>query len=300
MKILVTGGSGFIGSHLVDALVSDGNDVKVLDINLDVPWKNPNAEYIKADIVKNDISDYFSWVDVVFHLAADPMVDKSAINPENTFNTNVVGTYRVLEACRKNKIKHILFTSTSTVYGEAKVIPTPEDYPTYPISNYGASKLANEAFISSYAYTYGFKASIFRLANIFGERSTHGVMFDFYHKLMKNPNQLEILGDGKQEKSYLHVSDCVNAMLTVWKKQEKQVDYFNVGSDEKIIVDEIARQMSKILGLNPTFKYTGGKRGWVGDVPVMMLDISRLKTLGWKPNISFEEGLKRYIQWLGK
>jgi len=300
MKILVTGGTGFIGSHLVDKLIDEGHEVIVLDINLNVDQKNPKATYIMADIVKDDLNSYFEEVETAFHLAADPMVNTSAIEPKKSFDTNVIGTFRVLEACRKNKVKQIVFTSSSVVYGEAKIIPTPEDSHLGPISNYGASKLSNEAYISSYAHSYGIKASIVRLANIFGERSTHGVMFDFYHKLKNNPNRLEILGNGEQEKSYLHVLDCVDAIITVWKGQEKIVDYFNIGSHEKTKVKEIANLMNKYLGINPSFEYTGGKRGWIGDVPIMLLDTKKLESLGWKNKISFENGVMRYISWLKK
>lgn len=300
MKIAVTGGAGFIGSHLSDALVSEGHEVYVID-NLasgskaNVPEK---AVFMKRDI-RNDLSMELEGIDTVFHLAADPDVRVSAVEPKNSFDVNVAGTFSILESCRKADVKRFVFPSTSTVYGEAKVIPTPETHPCIPISNYGASKLACEAYVSSYAASYGIKGTSLRLANIFGERSTHGVMFDFYNKLKKDPKKLEILGDGKQDKSYLHVSDCVGAFLTVWKNQKAQYDVFNVGSREKHNVDELARTMSKALGMNPKFAYTGTPHGWVGDMKLMLLDTRKIEELGWGPKIGFEEGVKRYLGWLG-
>jgi UDP-glucose 4-epimerase len=252
---------------------------------------------MKRDI-RNDLSMELEGMDAVFHLAADPDVRVSATNPGNSFDINVAGTFSILESCRKADVKRFVFPSTSTVYGEAKVIPTPETYQCVPISNYGASKLACEAYISSYAASYGIKGTSLRLANIYGERSTHGVMFDFYNKLKKDPKKLEILGDGKQDKSYLHVSECVGAFLTAWKNQKAQYDVFNVGSREKHNVDELARTMSKTMGLNPRFAYTGTPRGWVGDMKLMLLDTGKIEGLGWAPKTGFEEGVKRYLSWL--
>ncbi len=238
--------------------------------------------------------------DAVFHMAADPDVRSSARIPTKSFNLNVIMTFRLLEACRKGDIKHLVFASTSTVYGDADVIPTPEDYPCEPISNYGASKLACEAYCSAYAHSYGMKATMVRYANIFGERSSHGVMYDFYNKLKKNPKKLEILGDGKQTKSYLHVDDCVSATLTAFEKQDKIHDIFNVGSSEKHNVDEIAKLVCDAMKLKPEFKYAGGTRGWTGDVKLMLLDVNKIESLGWKQKISFQEGVKRYVKWLSK
>ncbi|MDD5171625.1 MAG: NAD-dependent epimerase/dehydratase family protein [Candidatus ainarchaeum sp.] len=299
MKIAVTGGAGFIGSHLSDALLSEGHEVYVID-NLssgskeNVPEK---AVFMKRDI-RNDLSMELEGVDAVFHLAADPEVRSSATNPKNSFDINVSGTFSVFEACRQADVKSIILASTSTVYGDAKVIPTPEDHPCIPISNYGASKLACEAYVSSYAASYGMKGTSLRLANIFGERSNHGVIFDFYHKLKKNPNSLEILGDGKQDKSYLHVSDCISAILTAWKNQKAQYDVFNVGSKDKVNVDSLARLVCEIMEVEAKFSYTGTKRGWTGDVPLMLLDVSKLEKLGWKQKVSFESGVERYLEWL--
>ena len=296
MKTIVTGGCGFIGSHLVERLVEEEHEV--ISIDNASTYLNKKAENIKKDIARDKIIDHFQGVETVFHLAADPFVDKSAENPKKSFEDNVIGTFNVLEACRKSNVKQIVFTSTSTVYGEAKVMPTPEDYPLGPISNYGASKVAGEAYISSYAGSYGIKGTNLRLANIFGPRSTHGVMYDFFHKLKKDPKKMEILGDGKQEKSYLYVSDCIEAITVAWKKQKKVVDYFNVGSEEKTTTNEVAKLVCKKLNKSPKFEYTGGKRGWTGDVPVMLLDCSKLKKLGWSPKVGFEQGVKKYLEWM--
>jgi len=301
MNIAVTGGAGFIGSHLVDKLVAEGNEVLVID-NLCSGKKeqvNKKSKFIQKDI-RSDLVSELQGIDALFHLAADPEVRTSAENPKNSFDINVIGTFSILEACRKADVKNFILTSTSTVYGEPSVIPTPEIHHCAPISNYGASKLACEAYLSSYASTYGIKGTNLRFANIFGERSTHGVMFDFFHKLKKSPETLEILGDGKQAKSYLHISDCIAATLTAWKKQKIQYDVFNVGSKDKVTVNSLARLMCEIMELEPDFRYTGTKRGWKGDVPVMLLDVNKLEALGWKQQTPFEEGVQRYIEWLGK
>jgi len=301
MKVAVTGGAGFIGSHLTDALISEGHGVTVID-NLSsgkIEYVNKKAKFFKKDI-RNDLSNDLENIDCVFHLAADPDVRSSAIKPTVSYDINVAGTFSVLESCRKADVKQVVFTSSSVVYGNASVLPTPEDYPCTPISNYAASKLSCEAYLSSYAHSYGIKSTCLRLANIYGERSTHGVMVDFFNKLQTNPNELEILGNGKQDKSYLHVSDCVSAILTAWKKQKPIYDAFNVGSKDKMTVDTLAKSMCKQLGKSPKFRYTGTKSGWVGDVPLMLLDIKKLEKLGWKPQVSMQDGLRRYLDWLGK
>src|SRR5208283_3708588 len=299
MRVIVTGGAGFIGSHLADSLVSAGHEVIILD-DLSAGKKdyiNKKASFFQKDI-RTDLSREFSGADTVFHFAADPDVRASATKPTASFDINVFGTLNVLEACRKADVKHVVFPSTSTVYGDTNVIPTPETHSCAPISNYGASKLACEGYLSSYSATYGIKSTALRFANIVGERSTHGVMFDFYNKLKRNPKEMEILGDGKQDKSYLHVSDCVDGVLAAWKKQAKVYDVFNVGSQEKHTVNEIAQAMFKALEVKPKIIYTGTPRGWVGDMKVMLLDTKKLEKLGWKPRIGFEDGVKRYVRWL--
>ena len=301
MRIVVTGGAGFIGSHLTDRLIKQDHEVTVID-DLSSGKKenvNPDSVFVPKDIGTENVKNELIEADAIFHLAADPDVRSSARIPTKSFNHNVLLTFRLLEVCRKADIKHIIFASTSTVYGDADVIPTPEDYSRQPISNYGASKLACEGYLSSYAHSYGIKATILRYANIFGERSNHGVIYDFFHKLKKNPKELKILGDGNQDKSYLHVKDCVSATVNAFEKQEKIYDVFNVGSTEKHKVTEIAKYVCSAMKLKPEFRYTGGTRGWVGDVKLALLDVEKIESLGWAQKISLKEGIKRYVKWLG-
>ncbi len=299
MRVAVTGGAGFIGSHLADSLIAEGHSVLVID-DLSSGRKeyvNPKAEFVQKDI-RDDLTDVLKGVETVFHLAADPDVRSSSANPRKFFDINVNGTCSVLEACRKNNVNHFVLASTSTVYGETDIIPTPETHHCAPISIYGASKLACESYLSAYSSTYGIRGTTLRYANVFGERSTHGVMFDFYHKLKKDSSRLEILGNGKQTKSYLHISDAVSATLLAWKKQEKNYDVFNVGMLDKRTVTELAESECKALGANPEFAYTGSERGWAGDVKCMLLDPSKLESLGWKAETGFDEGIKKYVEFL--
>ncbi len=293
MKVTVTGGAGFIGSHLVDRLISQGNEVIVID-NLSSGKmgfirehiKNPNFKFIRLNLLEAEkLTKAIHDSEVMYHLAANPDVRLGAENTRLHLEQNIIATYNVLEAMRKNKQQSIVFTSTSTVYGEALVIPTPEDYgPLIPISLYGASKLACEALITSYCGSFDMKSWIFRFANIVGERSTHGIIVDFIDKLNNNPNSLEILGDGQQRKSYLHVSDCVDAILFAVEKSNEMANIFNIGSGDAITSKEIGEIVVSEMGLKDvTFTYTGGKRGWVGDVPRMLLSTEKLQKLGWKP-----------------
>ena len=298
MKILVTGGAGFIGSHLVDRLVETDN-VTVID-NLSSgkrEFVNEKALLIKEDLLNSDkICKHFKNIDIVYHLAANPDVRVGAENTRIHLEQNIIVTYNVLEAMRKNNVKKIVFTSSSTVYGYAPM-PTPEDYgPLKPESLYGASKLACEALISSYCYTFHMQSWIFRFANIIGERSTHGVIYDFINKLKKNPEELEILGNGKQEKSYLHVKECIDAMIFAVKNSNENVNIFNIGSEDTISVTDIAKIVSEKMNLNPEFKFTGGERGWKGDVPKMQLSIKKLKALGWRPRYNSEIAIRKTVE----
>ncbi len=262
MKCLVTGAAGFIGSHLCDALLKAGHHVAGYDDlsagkmeNLAEAQKSKRFGFVRGNILQlKRLEEACDGVDVIYHFAADPFVKQSAENPVHSFEQNVVGTFNVLEAARRKEVKQFIFASTSTVYGDAEVIPTPEDAALQPISNYGASKVCGEQYVSSYAHTYGIKGTVLRYANIFGERSDHGVMRDFYFKLKAKPDELEILGNGKQNKSYLHISDCISATLLAASKQKSMFEPFNVGSREKHTVNEIAKTISKHMKLKPEFK----------------------------------------------
>jgi len=306
-KILVTGGAGFIGSHMVDALMRGGAEVRVLDNLSNGTLKNiqrwlgeSSFKFIKGDMLnRNDLERAVDECEVIFHLAANPEVRIGASLPEVHFEQNVMATYCLLESLRRSRsIDLLVFTSSSTVYGDASEIPTPEDYgPLKPISIYGASKLASEALIISYAYTYGFKAIICRLANIIGPRSKHGVIYDFIKKLKNNQEELEILGDGTQAKSYLYIDDFVSAVLAIIKKSRGRVEIFNVGSEDWVDVKTIAEIVVEEMGLkNVSFRFTGGVdggRGWKGDVKYMLLSIEKLKSLGWKPRFNSAEAVKK-------
>jgi len=293
-SILITGGAGFIGSHLLEALLAE-NRITVLDNFssgkrefLALHHNNPNFRLIEADLLRpGALEKALNGVDLVFHLAANPDVKLGAENTTVHLEQNVLATYNLLEAMRKSGVKRIAFTSTSTVYGEATEVPTPEDYgPLLPISLYGASKLSCEAQISSYCHTFDMQSWIYRFANIVGERGTHGVLVDFIRKLRENPRELVILGSGKQKKSYLEVRDCVQAMRRCVEHSNEQINVFNVGTEDAVDVTEIADIVAGQMGLKDVlYRYTGGVdgRGWKGDVKVMQLSIEKIKKLGWSP-----------------
>ena len=308
--VLVTGGAGFIGSHLADKLMENKARVRVFD-NLSSGCQenvrrwldNSEFEFLKGDLLnKQDTKRAVENCEVVFHLAANPEVRLSSVSPDVHFEQNIVATNNLLEAVKKSgSAKSFVFTSSSTVYGEASQIPTPENYaPLEPISVYGASKMASEALIMAYAHTYGFNTVIYRLANIIGPRSKHGVIHDFIEKLRFNPYELEILGDGTQAKSYLYVDDCVEAILFGFMKSSHRVEAFNLGSEDQINVNSIAQIVVEEMGLkNVTFRYTGGVdggRGWKGDVKHMLLAVDRLKTLGWRPKLSSVEAVTKTVK----
>jgi len=306
-RSLVTGGAGFIGSHIIDTLLRRKADVIVLDNfsggkkeNRKQHHRNPNCKLVQGNLlIKKDVSKALKDCTVIFHLAANPEVQSSSVYPETHYQQNIAATFNLLEATRiTGSVEAFVFTSSSTVYGEPAQIPTPEDYaPLEPISVYGATKLACEALITAYAHTYGFKAIIYRLANIIGSRSQHGAIHDFIKKLRNNPEQLEILGDGTQTKSYLYITDCIEAMLLGLEKAKKRVEIFNLGSEDQINIKAIAQIVVEEMGLkNVKFKLTGGVdggRGWKGDVKNMLLDVSRLKSIGWKPKLNSEEAVKQ-------
>ncbi len=292
---MVTGGSGFIGSHLAKNL---GKTCDVVVVDKAAP-KRPHGRSIKFII--HDLclpnNALFKDAEEVYHFAASPDVKESYSQPEAFFRNNVLATFNVLESCVKQGIKKMVFASTSAVYGTAK-IPTPEDAALAPVSVYGATKAACENLIHGYSEMYGIKAVILRYANIVGPGSIRGVTYDFFRKLSGRADSLEILGDGNQKKSYLHVEDCIDATLTA-SKNAKKFSVFNVGNEDCTEVRRIASLVSQEMGLeNVVFRYAGGKEGWRGDVPLMLLDITKIKRLGWEPKLSSEDAVKAYAKWL--
>jgi UDP-glucose 4-epimerase len=307
MKMLVTGGAGFIGSHLLDALIMQGHDVVCLD-----NFSSGRREFIVDNLtamtlVEGDMLDpatveaALDGCDTVFHLAANPDVRSGATDTATHFDNNIRATYNLLEAMRKTDVRTIAFTSSSTVYGEASVIPTPEHYgPLIPISLYGASKLASEALIAAYCHTFDMRGVIYRFANVVGPRSTHGVIFDFVGKLKTNPRMLEILGDGTQKKSYLYIDDCVRAMLVGLDRADERVELYNIGTDQWTEVRTIADIVAGAMHLSPDYAFTGGEggRGWKGDVKFMRLDCSKLRQRGWTPAYTSNQAVEKTATWL--
>ena len=304
-RILVTGGAGFIGSHLVDSLIRHQFDVTVFDNltagnlkNLKESSTAANYHFIEGDL-KNpqSIEDTLQNVDLVYHFAANPEVKD--IDPKAHFQENQVATFNLLEAMRTSGARTIVFASTSTIYGEASVRPTPENYgPLLPISTYGASKLACEAMIASYTYSYGLRGLVLRFGNVIGARSNHGVIPDFLKKLRQNPNSLQVLGDGTQSKSYIHISDCISAIELIVKnfaKSDARVDVYNISSADKVSVRRIAEITLEEAHLDATIKMTGGVdggRGWMGDVKLMQLSNQKLRNLGWKEKYASEMAIR--------
>jgi len=311
-KVFVTGAAGFIGSNLVDRLLRDGKHV--------VGWDNFSTgqnEFLAAarshpnfKLVRGDNLDFpaltqaMAGCDFVFHLAANADVRFGLEHPGKDFQQNAVATFNVLEAMRANDIKGIAFSSTGSVYGEAEIIPTPENHP-FPVqtSLYAASKLAGEGFIHAYCEGYGFEGYIFRFVSILGERYTHGHVLDFYKQLLAHPGQLKVLGDGTQQKSYLYIGDCLDAMLHVVnrataKQARHGVETYNLGTDEYVQVKDSIRFICGALGLKPKLEYSGGKKGWVGDNPFIFLDTKKIRATGWKTTLTIEQSIIRTLQWL--
>lgn len=308
-RVLVTGGAGFIGSHLVESLLESGNDVVCLD-DLSTGREENLAKCVGREgftLVKGDITDpstfgdAFRGVDAVFHLAAVSVVKVGAAGTGPYLDQNVVGTYNVLEAvAEEGGVDSFVFASTSTVYGEPESIPTDESYgPCVPISLYGASKLAGEGLVSAYAHSQGFRASLCRFANVVGPRGGHGVVHDFIEKLEKNPRVLKVLGDGRQSKSYLHVSDCVSALIQASERGGPRVEALNVGSEDSLTslqIGEIVAEEMKLEGTSYEFDRRYGGRGWPGDVTEMRLSTQKLRGLGWAPRYGSEEAVRLTVR----
>jgi len=309
MKYLITGAAGFIGSNLVDRLLADGHEVVGVD-NFSTGRRRFLEQALahpKFKLYERDLLDEKSLKDVivpgteaVFHLAANADVRDGLKHPRKDLEQNTIVTWNVLEAARHAKVPKFAFSSTGSVYGEAKVIPTSEDAP-FPVqtSLYGASKLAGEGLISAYAEGYGMKATIFRFVSILGERYTHGHVFDFVKNLKADPSRLRILGNGKQRKSYLYVGDCVNAILHALKTETpNKVEIYNLGTDEYTEVNVSVDVISRRLKVTPERIYSGGERGWVGDNPFIFLDCSKIKSTGWKAEKTIEQGVSLTIDYL--
>jgi UDP-glucose 4-epimerase len=306
MRAIVTGGAGFIGSHLVDRLLNEGSSVTVVDDmscgrleNLEHHSGNPNLVVQKEDI-KNarKLDRIFAGHDVVFHLAAHANIRRSLADHRADLDNNVIGTLNVLEAMCRNGIQDLVFASSSAVYGEATVRPTREDYCPVQTSLYGASKLACEAYAEAYTEITPIRFWAFRFSNVIGERCRRGVVWDFVHKLSDNSRELEILGDGKQSKEYLHAEDCVNGMIIGYQKAAGKVNVFNLGAEPQTLVDRVADIVIDELGLkNVKRRYTGGPRGWIGDNPVVELSLERIKKLGWRQGVPSEEAITRTVRW---
>ena len=308
-RALITGGAGFIGSTLADRLCSEGIEVVIYD-NLSRGRRefiadalaHPGVQLVVGDVLDGDrLRSALDGCDTVFHFAANADVRHGFDQPTIDLEQNTIATSVVLEAMRAAGVERVAFSSTGSVYGEPELFPTPETCP-FPVqtSLYGASKLAGEGLIQAYAHGYGFTGVIFRFVSILGERYTHGHVFDFLRSLRADPTRLRVLGDGRQEKSYLYVGDCVAAMTLAIDRELEQgaVHVYNLGADETIVVDQSIATITAHLGVAPELEYGGGTRGWLGDSPLIHLDCARIRALGWRPTLSIPEGIRRTVDWL--
>jgi UDP-glucose 4-epimerase len=307
MKAFVTGAAGFIGSSLVDRLLGDGHEV----VGYDNFSTGQERFLVAADasrkfrLVRGDVLDAdglrgaMRGADTVFHLAANADVRLGLKHPKRDLEQNTIGTFNVLESMRADGVRRIAFSSTGSVYGEPEVFPTPEGAP-FPVqtSLYGASKLAGEGLIQAYCEGFGFEGFIFRFVSILGERYSHGHVFDFYHRLRENPNELRVLGNGLQRKSYLYVQDCIDAILLAMQHPAQKAQIFNLGTDEYCQVNDSIGWITNHLGRKPKLTYSGGERGWVGDSPFIFLDCRKMRSLGWAPRLSIRDGIIRTLEYL--
>ena len=307
-NILLTGGAGFIGSHLTDKLLEKEHNVIVFDnlslgrlSNLENAQKNSNFKFIKGDILdKEYFFDVFknNDFDVVFHLAANSNIAKSHTNPNVDFENTFITTYNTLLAMKNFGVKKLVFASTSAIYGETTEALTEKYGPLFPVSHYGASKLASEAYISSFCENYGIQSWIVRFPNVVGERSTHGVIRDFIKKLKKTPEKLEVLGNGEQYKPYLYVKDLIDAILFVYENTNEKLNYFNLGVETRTKVKDIARMVIEEMGLDAQIQYTGGDRGWIGDVPEFNYNLDKIHKLGWSAKNTSDEAVRKAIKYI--
>jgi len=309
-RACITGGAGFIGSTLADRLSADGVEVVIVDDFrtgrrefVAELLDRPGTKLLEGDVLDGALlEEAFEGCDWVFHLQANADVRQGLDHPRRDLEQNTVATSTVLEAMRAVGTTKIAFSSSGSVYGEPEVFPTPEDVP-FPIqtSLYGASKIAGEGMIGAYTHGYGFTGLIFRFVSILGERYTHGHVFDFYRALKDDPTRLRVLGDGRQEKSYLYVQDCVSAILTAVATHDGDsgsTQVYNLGTDETVVVDDSVALITAHLGVSPTIEHTGGRRGWAGDSPLIRLDCARIRALGWKPSLTIEQSIVFTLEWL--
>lgn len=307
MRTLVTGGAGFIGSHVVDALVLRGDEVVVYD-NFSTGYRQHLAQALASGRVavwEGNILDLsrltkaMEGVRRVFHLAANADVRGGAFHTSVDLEQNTIGTHRVLEAMRVTGASELVFTSSATVYGEPSVFPTPESYAGMQTSLYGASKLAAEALIQAYGEYFGIQSWSFRFVSWVGERYSHGVVFDFVQKLLADPRELEILGDGNQRKSYLHVEDGIRGMFLALERLRERKNVINLGHVAYLTVTEVADIVCEEMGLrNVRYRFTGGERGWPGDSPFVLLDVSKIRSVGFAPQVSVQDGIRRTARYL--
>ena len=307
MKYFVTGGAGFVGSSMVDKLLSLGHEVVVYDNGstgverfLEHAKTNPSFTLVWGDILDlTKLANAMCGCDFVFHFAANADIRDNLSHPDFVFEQNARGTFCVLEAMRMNNITRIAFSSTGSVYGEPTIFPTPEDAP-FPIqtSLYAASKVYGESMIASYCEGYGFTGYIFRFVSLLGERYPHGHVFDFVRKLKNNPNNLQILGNGSQKKSYLYIEDCLEAILTAIDRPGEKVSIYNLGTDEYCEVKDSAGWIAARMGIRPDFTFTGGERGWVGDSPFIYLDTQKIRSIGWRPKLTIQQSVERTVDYL--
>jgi UDP-glucose 4-epimerase len=308
MRYFVTGGAGFIGSNLIDRLLADGYAVTAYDSLvtgqlrfLDSAMKaGERFRLVEGDVLdEKRLAGAITGHDFVFHFAANADVRFGTQQPRKDLEQNTIATYNVLETMRHAKINRIAFSSTGSIYGECKTIPTPEDAP-FPIqtSLYGASKLAGEGLIAAYCSGFDYRAYIFRFVSILGERYTHGHVYDFYQQLAADPTRIRVLGNGRQRKSYLYIGDCIDAMLAVIDKTTEPVNIYNLGTDGYCEVNDSLGWICETMNVNPAREYTGGDRGWIGDNPFIFLDTKKIRSLGWKPKLSIRQGIVRTVQFL--
>ena len=305
-RALVTGGAGFIGSHVVDRLLDDGYEVTAIDnlseghlenvahLKDDRRFRFSNVDLKDANATEKAVAGN----DVIFHMAAQANIRKSLVDHRGDLDNNVVTMINLLDAMIKHGVDDMIFASSSAVYGEATVVPTPEDYMPVQTSLYGASKLSAEAWSQAYSQFSPIKVWSYRFANVVGARCRRGVVWDFVHKLWKDPKELEILGNGKQSKEYLYVEDCVEGMITGWRNSPGPVQAFNLGQPKQTLVDEVADIVTEEMKLNEVKrKYTGGERGWIGDNKLVELSLEKMAKLGWKPRTSPEEAIRVTTKW---